>query len=195
MCVCTESLTLFTKFHAPYMSDSKRCSHQKRLCISSLSNCPYFSSDCQNYACSGCHISPQLLCSLLILLKLCLSRICMKYLLQGAKEQSINQITQIQWNEYNTHKLGKRGTGTAYPSDAPVFTPGLQWGSCYSIFSFMCMFCRSLFVLLYFLFLSLCCLFFSDIQILIALLVSSNSSSCKCFDDVLDKNILSCLLK
>ena len=29
---------------------------------------------------------------------------------------------------------------------------------CYSIFSFMCMFCRSLFVLLYFFFWSLCCL-------------------------------------
>ena len=26
--------------------------------------------------------------------------------------------------------------GTAYPSGAPEFTPGFQWGSCYSIFSF-----------------------------------------------------------
>ena len=26
----------------------------------------------------------------------------------------------------------------------PVFSPGFEWGSCYSIFSFMCMFCRSL---------------------------------------------------
>ena len=34
--------------------------------------------------------------------------------------------------------------GTTYPSGAPEFTHG----SCYSIFSFMCMFCRSLFVLL-----------------------------------------------
>ena len=34
----------------------------------------------------------------------------------------------------------------------------------YSIFSFMCMFCRSLFVLLYFFFWPLCCLFFFDIQ-------------------------------
>ena len=39
----------------------------------------------------------------------------------------------------------------------------------------MCMFCRSLFVLLYF-FLSLCCLFFFDIRILITPLVSSHSS-------------------
>jgi len=41
--------------------------------------------------------------------------------------------------------------------------------------SFMCMFCRSLIVLVYFLFWSLCCLFF-DIRILITPLVSSNSS-------------------
>ena len=35
------------------------------------------------------------------------------------------------------------GAGTAYPSGAPEFTPGFKWDSCYSIFSFMCMFCRS----------------------------------------------------
>jgi hypothetical protein len=40
----------------------------------------------------------------------------------------------------------------------------------------MCMFCISLFVLLYFFFWPLCCLFFYDIRILIAPLVSSNSS-------------------
>jgi hypothetical protein len=33
------------------------------------------------------------------------------------------------------------------PSGAPEFTPGFIRGSCYSIFSFTCMFCRSLFVL------------------------------------------------
>ena len=38
------------------------------------------------------------------------------------------------------------------------------------------MFCRSLFVLLYFFFWSLCCLFFFDIRITIAPLISSNSS-------------------
>jgi hypothetical protein len=58
-------------------------------------------------------------------------------------------------------------SGTAYPSGAPEFIPGFQWGSCYSIFSFMCMFYRSLFVLLYFSFWPLCCLFFFDIRILI----------------------------
>ena len=42
-----------------------------------------------------------------------------------------------------------------------------QWDSCYSIFRFMCMFCRSLFVLLYLFFWPFCSLFFFDIRILI----------------------------
>ena len=41
--------------------------------------------------------------------------------------------------------------------------------SCYSIFSFICMCCRSLFDLLYFFFWPLCCLFFFDIWIMIPL--------------------------
>ena len=41
-----------------------------------------------------------------------------------------------------------RGEGTAYPSGAHEFTTGFQWGSCYSIISFIRIFCRSLFVLL-----------------------------------------------
>jgi hypothetical protein len=52
--------------------------------------------------------------------------------------------------------------------------PGFLWGSWYSIFSFMCMFCRSSFVLLFFCL--LCCRFFFDTRILITPLVSSNSS-------------------
>ena len=40
---------------------------------------------------------------------------------------------------------------------------------CYWIFSFICMFCRSLFVLLCFFFWSLCCLFFFNLRILITL--------------------------
>ena len=52
---------------------------------------------------------------------------------------------------------------------APEFTPRFLLGSCYSIFSFICMFSRSLFVLLYFFFWPLCCLFFFD-------MISSNSS-------------------
>ena len=68
------------------------------------------------------------------------------------------------------------GAGTAYPSGAAEFTPGFKWCSCYSTFRFLCMFCRSLFVLQYFFFCPLCCLFFFDIRILITPLVSLNSS-------------------
>jgi hypothetical protein len=55
------------------------------------------------------------------------------------------------------------------------------WGSCYSIFGFMCMFCISLFVLFRW---PLCCLFF-DIWIMITPLVSS-SSSYKMLNTVVD---------
>jgi hypothetical protein len=41
-------------------------------------------------------------------------------------------------------------TWTAYPSGAFECNPRFYWGSCYSISSFICMFCRSLFFLLYF---------------------------------------------
>jgi hypothetical protein len=53
------------------------------------------------------------------------------------------------------------------------------------------MFCRSLFVLLYFFFLPLCCLFFFDIRILITPLVSSNSPSIRwtLFQLYYDENI------
>jgi hypothetical protein len=57
-------------------------------------------------------------------------------------------------------------------SSPPVFS-GI---SCYSIFSFMSMFCRSLFVLLYSFFWPLCCLFF-DIRILITPWTSSSGIS------------------
>ena len=77
-------------------------------------------------------------------------------------------------NQINTTCATSR-EGTAYPSGATEFISVFQWSSCYSIFSFMCMFCISLFVLLYFLFWSLCCMFFFDIRILIAPLASSNS--------------------
>jgi hypothetical protein len=49
--------------------------------------------------------------------------------------------------------------------------------SCFSIFSFICMFCRSLFVLLYFFFWPLCCLFFFDLRIMITHLVSLSWST------------------
>jgi hypothetical protein len=41
--------------------------------------------------------------------------------------------------------------------------------SCYSIFSFMCMLCRLLFVLLSFFFWPLCCLFYFNVRILLDL--------------------------
>jgi hypothetical protein len=66
--------------------------------------------------------------------------------------------------------------GTAYPSEALEFILGLQWRPCYSIYSFMCMFCRSLFVLVSFFFWPLCRLFYFDLRILSTPLVSLNSS-------------------
>ena len=77
-------------------------------------------------------------------------------------------------NQINTTGV-TRGARTDYLSGAHEFTPGIWWGSCYSIFSFICMFCRSMVVLFYFFRRPLCCLFF-DIRILITPLVSSNSS-------------------
>ena len=49
-----------------------------------------------------------------------------------------------------------------------------------SVFSFMCMFCISVFVLLYFFFRPLCCLLFFDLRIPITPLIPSNSSY-KCY--------------
>ena len=56
----------------------------------------------------------------------------------------------------------------------PLSSPRVFVG--FVFFSFMCMFGRSLFVVLCFFFWPLCCLFFFDIRILITPLVSSNSS-------------------
>jgi hypothetical protein len=53
-----------------------------------------------------------------------------------------------------------------------LFVPLKDTLSC-SIFSFICMFCRSLFVILYFFLWPLCCLFF-NLRILITSLVSSS---------------------
>ena len=57
------------------------------------------------------------------------------------------------------------GVGTMYPSGPPEFNSGFKWSSCYSIFSFMCMFCRSSFVPLYFFFWPLCCLSVCDLRL------------------------------
>jgi len=40
------------------------------------------------------------------------------------------------------------------------FAPSFKWGSCYSIFSFICVCCRSLYILLSSFFWPLCCLSF-----------------------------------
>ena len=67
-------------------------------------------------------------------------------------------------------------SSSIYDSDCPF--------GIFKLFLLLCMFCRSLFVLLYFFFWPLCCLFFFDIRILIAPLVSSSSSySYVCFVD------------
>jgi hypothetical protein len=94
--------------------------------------------------------------------------------IDGRQKEITHVIHWLRWAKNSNAYSG----GIAYPSGAPEFTPGFNWGSCYSIFSFICMFCWSLFVLLYFLFWPLCFLFFFDIRILITPLVSSNSSQC-----------------
>jgi hypothetical protein len=70
---------------------------------------------------------------------------------------------------------GTSGEGTAYTSGAPVFTPGIQWGSCYSIFSFMCNVLLIVVCPLSLFIWALCCLSFFDWRILITPFVSSNS--------------------
>ena len=86
-------------------------------------------------------------------------------------EQPSNDTTKAKTpeNQYITYSLGRK--------TLQEFTPGFQWGSCYSIFSFMCMFYKLLFVLLSFFVWSLCCLFF-DLRIMITSLISSSSSCC-----------------
>ena len=69
----------------------------------------------------------------------------------------------------------------------PEFTHGFQCGSCFSIYGFICMLCRLLFVLLYFFFRRLCCRFLFDIRILITPLVSSNSSQYSEYSDVVKR--------
>ena len=94
---------------------------------------------------------------------------------------SINSPFMHYWRAYNfkqVSNMDKMDVSMYYlSSGAPEFILGFKWGLFYSIFSFICMFCRLLFVLLYFLCLPLCCLFL-DIRILITPLVSSNSSTC-----------------
>jgi len=60
----------------------------------------------------------------------------------------------------NTVKIKHQNGRKRGKIDSPKFTPGFYWGSCYSIF--MCMFCKSLFVILSFFICSMCCLISSN---------------------------------
>ena len=109
--------------------------------------------------------------------------ICHSYkLFQEQKENICPRSQKLSWdvstksrkiNWSNTTSLrspyftgATSGTGTAYPSEAHEFTHVFK-----SIFRLICMFCRSLFVLLAFFFWSLCCLSFFALQILITTLI------------------------
>ena len=72
----------------------------------------------------------------------------------------------------STIRCSSTHNNTLLPSGAPWLTPGFQWGSCYSIFSFMCMLCRSIFVLFSF---GNCVVYPSNYGFFITPLVSSNS--------------------
>ena len=66
------------------------------------------------------------------------------------------------------------GTATSYLFEAPERTNGFCWGLCYSIFSFMYMFCRWLFIIFSFFSLLFSCLSFFDLRILITPFIYSN---------------------
>ena len=91
------------------------------------------------------------------------------------------RIPRVQYVHYNAHAL-TRLTRPVPLVDQKLLTL-LEHQSSHPVFSgdhvtrtlVLCVFCRSLFLLLYFFFWSLCCLFF-DVWILIIPLVSSNSS-------------------
>ena len=84
-------------------------------------------------------------------------------------------VLGLTWTQSISNRRATSGAGTAYPYRAPWLSSGFWWGSRYSILSLVCMFYRSLFVLLHFFFWPLCYLFFFDIRIRITLLVSSSS--------------------
>ena len=95
-----------------------------------------------------------------------------KEVIRSRNSKDRQYIVKAKKAKYTTGVTG--WTGTAYLSEASEFTLSFQQGSCFSMFSFMCMFCRSLVLLLYFFFWPLCCLSFDYLRILITSLVSSN---------------------
>jgi hypothetical protein len=72
------------------------------------------------------------------------------------------------------------GAGTANPSGAPEFTPVFSGVRVARSLLFCIMFCRSLFIRLYFFFWPFCCLSFFDLRLLVTSLISLNFSY---FDD------------
>ena len=71
------------------------------------------------------------------------------------------------------------GVGTAYPSGTPEFTIGFQWGSCYSIFSFLC---SVLQIIIFFKFWPLHCLSFFNLRIFIPPSYITNDWMCWVFN-------------
>jgi hypothetical protein len=132
-----------------------------------------------------------------------------KYLFDSFKLRTRNHKLPIECGRWQGIERNRRlcklyqkqeiGDEFEYILECPFFKC-FQWGSCYSIFSFMGMFCRSLFVFsgvrvtrslvlcVYFVDLCLsfcsfslailCCLFFFDLRILITPLISSTFSFC-----------------
>ena len=84
-------------------------------------------------------------------------------------------MSYIHCNQINTTG-GNSRAGTAYPSGARKLTPVFSGVRVNRSMVLCVCFCRSLFVLVYRLSWQLCCLFFFNIRILIAPLVSSSSS-------------------
>ena len=54
----------------------------------------------------------------------------------GVQHDSMSEMMFVSFNSNTASVSG--GSGTAYPSGAPEFTPKLRWDSCCSIFSFLC---------------------------------------------------------
>ena len=75
---------------------------------------------------------------------------------------------QMMFVSFNSNTTGvNSGTGSADTTGTSGFTSSFKWGSCYSIFSFMCMVCRSLCVRLSLFFWPLYFQTFFDLRILI----------------------------
>jgi hypothetical protein len=94
---------------------------------------------------------------------------------RGNQNLYIKEGRTTQWPKEKVQN-GKQRSQELLSLPEHLSSPRFSVGSCYSIFSFMCMFCGSLFAVLYFFFWPLCCPSFFDVQILITPLVSSNSS-------------------